>query len=310
MDCFASIRKADETDLYYTELANEIYHALDEACYTHNFKNMDEAKQLALSIAGYFEDVISGTGIWKTFTEECKQRYGTYIPFYEKESEFIKSTLNEDDPAYDPEEINIADVKFLLWHHYQQSSFVQEAVPFLFGTLELAAKLAYNILDREYETAPENERLLTYLSEMPEIEGNAETTEEDIEKNKELDEIHRRDTLAWFHYGCYFNVGNQKRLQFTLQQMANSPQGLTEPLAYSVQMEMTIVGRNNLLALTSYEWLRKICRNMPTHKIWEDEEFRKKAIEPHERQIMRRRFTTTICSRRRDMKTSSSSWKM
>ena len=37
--------KADETDLYYTELANEIYHALDEACYTHNFKNMDEAKQ-------------------------------------------------------------------------------------------------------------------------------------------------------------------------------------------------------------------------------------------------------------------------
>ena len=33
-----------------------------------------------------------------------------YIPFYEKESEFIKSTLNEDDPAYDPEEINIADV--------------------------------------------------------------------------------------------------------------------------------------------------------------------------------------------------------
>lgn len=106
--------KADETDLYYTELANEIYHALDEACYTHNFKNMDEAKQLALSIAGYFEDVISGTGIWKTFTEECKQRYYTYIPFYEKESEFIKSTLNEDDPAYDPEEINIADVKFLL----------------------------------------------------------------------------------------------------------------------------------------------------------------------------------------------------
>ena len=40
--------KADETDLYYTELANEIYHALDEACYTHNFKNMDDAKQLAL----------------------------------------------------------------------------------------------------------------------------------------------------------------------------------------------------------------------------------------------------------------------
>ena len=202
--------KADETDLYYTELANEIYHALDEACYTHNFKNMDDAKQLALSIAGYFEDVISGTGIWKTFTEECKQRYGTYIPFYEKESEFIKSTLNEDDPAYDPEEINIADVKFLLGTITSRAVSYRKLFLSSSEPWELAAKLAYNILDREYETAPENERLLTYLSEMPEIEGNAETTEEDIEKNKELDEIHRRDTLAWFHYGCYFNVGNQK----------------------------------------------------------------------------------------------------
>ena len=31
--------KPDEVDQYYTELANAIYHALDEACFTHNFKN-------------------------------------------------------------------------------------------------------------------------------------------------------------------------------------------------------------------------------------------------------------------------------
>ncbi len=53
--------KPNEVDQYYTELANEIYHALDEACFTHQFKNVEDAKQLALSIAGYFEDVISGT---------------------------------------------------------------------------------------------------------------------------------------------------------------------------------------------------------------------------------------------------------
>lgn len=251
--------KADETDLYYTELANEIYHALDEACYTHNFKNMDEAKQLALSIAGYFEDVISGTGIWKTFTEECKQRYGTYIPFYEKESEFIKSTLNEDDPAYDPEEINIADVKFLLWHHYQQSSFVQEAVPFLFGTLELAAKLAYNVLDKEYETAPENDRLYEFLCELP--------TDED--KFYEY-----RDALAWFHYGCYFNVGNRFRLQMELERLAHSPQGFNDIIAYSIQIEQTMNSRNNLLALTSAEWLAKVSEHHPAHKLWTDIDYK------------------------------------
>ena len=77
--------KPNEVDQYYTELSNKIYHALDDACFTHQFKDVEDAKQLALCIAGYFEDVLSGTCIWKTFTAECKKRYGSYIPFYENE---------------------------------------------------------------------------------------------------------------------------------------------------------------------------------------------------------------------------------
>ena len=272
--------KPDAVDQYYTELANEIYHALDEACFTHQFKNVEDAKNLALSIAGYFEDVLSGTGIWKTFTAECKKRYGVYIPFYETEKEFFQNVINDDVPDYDPEEINFADVKFLCWHHYQQSSYVQEAVPFLFGTMELAAKLAYKVLDREYETAPENERLYEFLCEKPTFEvPEQEDTDEKMPTEKDFQEVYRRDVLAWFHYGCYFNVGNKNRLQFALQQLANSPQGLTEPMAYSIQMEMTISTRNNLLALTSAEWLCKICEQQDTHTFWEDEDFRKMLAE-------------------------------
>lgn len=255
--------KPDEVDQYYTELSNEIYHALDEACFTHNFKNIDDAKRLALSIASYFEDVLSGTHIWKTFTSECMKRYGYHIPFYEHETEFVNNSINGNNAPYDEDEINFADIKFLLWHHYQQSSYVREPVPFLFGTLEVAAKMVYDILDKEYETAPENERLFDFLC-------NYDSTME-----KEMQEVARRDTLAWFHYGCYFNVGNQKRLQFTLQQMANSPQGLNEQMAYSVQMDMTITLRNNLLAFTSKEWIEKICADQPSHALWENEEFQK-----------------------------------
>ena len=247
--------KPDGVDQYYTELANEIYHALDEACFTHQFKNVEDAKQLALCIAGYFEDVISGTCIWKTFTAECKKRYGVYIPFYEHENEFIKNSLNENDLPYDPDEINFADVKFLCWHHYQQSTYVQEAVPFLFSTMELAAKLAYDILDREYETAPENSRLYDFLCEMP----------TDKEKFFEY-----RDALAWFHYGCYFNINNRKRLQFELESLAHSPQGLNEIIAYSIQIEHTINRRNNLLALTSAEWLAKVSEHHKAHGLWMD----------------------------------------
>ena len=245
--------KPDEVDQYYTELANEIYHALDEACYTHNFKNVDDAKQLALCIAGYFEDILSGTCIWKTFTEECEKRYGFHIPFYENENQYLQSILNGGEAPYDSDEINIADIKFLLWHHYQQSTYVQEPVPFLFGTLELAAKMVYNILDKEYETAPENERLYDFLCELP--------TDED--KFYEY-----RDVLAWFHYGCYFNVNNRKRLQFDLEQMARSPQGFNEIIAYSTQIEHTMTKRNNLLSFTSAEWLAKVSEHHEAHKLW------------------------------------------
>ena len=245
--------KPDEVDLYYTELANEIYHALDEACFTHNFKNVEDAKQLALSIAGYFEDILSGTEIWKTFTAECMKRYGCHIPFYEKEAQYINSSLAGNDETYDADEINFADIKFLLWHHYQQSSYVQEAVPFLFGTLELAAKMVYDILNKEYETAPENERLHDFLCELP------------TDKDKFFE---YRDVLAWFHYSCYFNLNNRKRLQLELEQLAHSQQGINELLAYSTQMEHTMNYRCNLLALTSAEWLAKISEHHPAHKLW------------------------------------------
>ena len=263
--------KPDEVDQYYTELANEIYHALDEACFTHNFKNVEDAKQLALSIASYFEDILSDTGIWKTFTTECVKRYGCHIPFYEHEAKYINSSLTGNDVPYDADEINFADIKFLLWHHYQQSSYVQEAVPCIFGTLELAAKMVYDILDKEYETAPENGRLHEFLCGY------------DASMEKDMIEVARRDLLAWFHYGCYFNLGNQKRLQFTLQQMANSPQGLSEQMAYGIQMDMTITLRNNLLSLTSYEWLEKISQSQPSHAYWEDEDF-KKLVEEAEKE--------------------------
>lgn len=136
---------------------------------------------------------------------------------------------------------------------------MQGAVPFLFSTVELAAKLAYNVLDKEYETAPENDRLYEFLCELP--------TDED--KFYEY-----RDALAWFHYGCYFNVGNRFRLQMELERLAHSPQGFNDIIAYSIQIEQTMNSRNNLLALTSAEWLAKVSEHHPAHKLWTDIDYK------------------------------------
>ena len=253
-------QKPDEVDLYYTDLANTIYHTLDETCFVHQFRNVDNAKYLALCIAAYFEDVLSGTCIWKAFTTECKKRYDTYVPFYAKGTIYEQDVkrLGKEAVAYDPDSINLADIKFLLWHHYQQSIFNQETVPPLFSTLEIAAKLVFDILDGEYETAPENTRLYQYLCETP------------------TDEDHffdYRKVLEWFHFHCYFQVGNPQRLMFMLQQLMDSGR-YNEAYAYDIQIRQMMAGRNNLLALSSAEWLAKISEFHPAHKLWTDIEFR------------------------------------
>ena len=253
--------RIDDVDIYYTNLANKIYHALDESCFLHQFGDIQDAKCLALCIAGYFEDVISGTCIWKTFTEECKDRYDTYLPFYLKGTIVEKGIVHENDgtcPAYDPDEINISDIKFLLWHHYQQSVYGREIIPPLFSTVEVAAKMIYDVLDAEYETAPENERLYEFLCTQP-------IGEDDF--------YAFRNVMEWFHYGCYFNVGNRKRFVMAMQWLANTGNynGIN---AYGMKIEQMMESRDNLLALSSAEWLAKISKHHPDRKLWTETEYR------------------------------------
>lgn len=68
-------KTADDVDQYYTLLANKIYQEQEETCFNELFDDEEDAKHLALCIAAYFEDVISGIGIWRAFTTECQKRY-------------------------------------------------------------------------------------------------------------------------------------------------------------------------------------------------------------------------------------------
>ncbi len=68
----------------------------------------------------------------------------------------------------------------------------------------------------------------------------------------------------------YYN----SRLQFDLEKLARSPQGFNEVIAYSIQIEHTMNSRNNLLALTSAEWLAKISEHHPAHKLWTDIDYK------------------------------------
>ena len=239
--------QSDETDLYYTNLADKVCAIIDGSEYGKLLRNKGDLIYLSLCVTAWFEDVISQLGIWQAFTTECKRRYDTYIPFYDT------------DGTYTQGEANLADVKFLLWHHVQHIYFDDEFIyPTTDGLEETAAKI-YALLDGEYETAPENERLARLLC-------TGEATTDDF--------YQYRDLLKWFHYGCYFNVGNnailRKRLDQTLPQAKDPMQA--NLVAYNVQNELVTMSRSNLLSLTTPEWMALIARQHPERSVWAETE--------------------------------------
>lgn len=244
---------ADMTDQYYTNIANQIYEILVTVGYDKYFDEKDEVKHLALCIAAYFEDVISQTKIWETFTEECKRRYGRYIPFYTNE--------NTD---YYPDEVNEADIKFLLWHHAQYRIMDDQVLNPMFGKLDVAAHKIFILLEKEYETAPEDERFYNAIC-------NQEGIETDFDRYRNL--------LIWFHNYCYLNIGNLERVKEQIEATVENDTDYFFDEANKFQMMATATcidsimeGRNNLLSLTSLEWFKKICKKHPKCKLWAEVE--------------------------------------
>ena len=133
---------ANATDRYYVGIANHIYQILVDTEI-----NLDDnwTKKTAITITAWFEDIISQTGIWQCFTEECERRYGARIPFY---------PIGED---YFPDEVNQEDIRFLLWHCLQQRYEGEKIINPENPGIEIASSLIYELLSEEYETAPENE---------------------------------------------------------------------------------------------------------------------------------------------------------
>lgn len=144
------------TDLYYITLANKVLAAiraievhLDDEDYRK--LNDNEQKELACILTAYFEDIISQTGIFHAFTRVHHKRFGKLLPFY---------TL---DNNYTPDEINTEDIQFLIWHYHMQLNNLDIPYSPELDTFAAIAADVMEIFESEYETSPENEKLLQYF---------------------------------------------------------------------------------------------------------------------------------------------------
>jgi len=109
-------KKQSTVDSYYLSIANKVLKCFftKQALSTFIYLENEDLKMLSCFLTSYFEDIISGTNIWNTFTKMHSQKYGKRLPFYATDE-------------YYEGEINIQDVAFLIWYFMntvQDESFI------------------------------------------------------------------------------------------------------------------------------------------------------------------------------------------
>ncbi|WP_407405386.1 DUF3843 family protein [Sodaliphilus sp.] len=231
---------ADSVDLYYVNLANRIKKTILGGIKFNPYKTEDSLNELSCMLTAWFEDVISQLGIWQAFTTECEKVYGTRLPFYDVTQEYY------------PDEINVQDIKFLLWHHLQTlQGYKRIADPFSPHIDGLANEL-YKVFDEEYETAPENNRMQQYLTQELEEEGRF---------------VGFRNILQWFHTQCYLCLDNKKGLAKDIADNIDhsgsiSPASISMAI-YSATVSDIFTRHTSLLGMTAPEWMSRIFHSEP-----------------------------------------------
>lgn len=224
------------SDNYFLDLANKMLGTILDIA-KGEFLSLQTKRSIALSVAAYFQDIISDFGLWRAFTGKHFSMYGKYLPFYDLPKE------------YEPREINPEDVCFIIWTHIQleanikRNTFINPENPMI---LMLGLAL-FEVINEEYETAPESETLSVYLTRII-----------------DFDDIYSfREALAWLFYSSYlispFTEGKLEEQKETLEKYKkNYSKSQLDTFAYSTKYEVALTTPCGPLALRAHEWMASI----------------------------------------------------
>ena len=153
---FHPYQNAGTADSYYLKLCKEVYVVLTSPKHVQlsDFLDKDDIKVLSCFLVAYFEDIISGIGLWETFTSEHFKLYNKYLPFYEP-VEYLSN------------EINVEDIYFLIWYFLSIEYYHETTFSPVFDEILHLGNDIYPIFDREYEFAPENKKLQDFFMVEP-----------------------------------------------------------------------------------------------------------------------------------------------
>lgn len=129
------------TDRYYFDLTNRLIDIVNRKQLLAEWPSQVVGRAM-LGITGYFQDIIADGGIWRSFTDQCRELYSKPLPFYAIDSDYIDYELN-------PE-----DVRFVLWYSLALNYKEKRISDPLAEDIAEAAHIIWEELDRIYDEAP------------------------------------------------------------------------------------------------------------------------------------------------------------
>lgn len=142
-----------DSDRYYTQLANRVYDLVKISPLKERLTE-EATKSLCCDVVGYFADILSGTGLWATFLSYHRSLYGRTLPFFPAEN-------------YYDGEVNREDLRVLFWYLLCTHDSLHEILSPLDNRLITTADTIYDLLESEYETAPDSPLLQEFC--LPEL---------------------------------------------------------------------------------------------------------------------------------------------
>ena len=219
------------TDEFYFKLANRLVEVAKE---NGLFPSYPEKvmERCALALIGYYQDVISDAGIWRSFISECRRLYGYTLPFF---------SVDEDYTDY---ELNRADVRFMVWYALSMNYENRRVWNPLDPEIVDGADRWWEVLEEAYEEAPipQDYRLAR------ELEMHAE---------EDRDTIFRLGSWLFLH--CYLMT---PAYALTLAELSSEYNLTTEEGILQLQKRIEISMSQDPtgpLALYLGEWLYLIC---------------------------------------------------
>lgn len=147
-----SYPKETATTEYFYALANHLAGSKGARRLTIEGWPQNVVDRAALIVTGYFQDILTDSGLWRAFTSACHDLYGSWLPYFDTEE------INHNDGEYEgyvPFELNPQDVRFLVWYalcmNYEDRRVWDPRDP----EIEALAAEWHSMLDIIYDTAPQ-----------------------------------------------------------------------------------------------------------------------------------------------------------